>query len=94
MDPFEQRLSGRASVLYGNAGDRSLHTLNCPSCRTQETYTNTCQNEKAASGGADEPRPRKLRSNQLHAFDGPQAMCKNPRAAKRFDISGKTSHFS
>jgi hypothetical protein len=73
-------------------------TLNCPSCRTQDTYElNWLVRTKKAQlpRGADERDRAKFAKAQSYMLllDN-QTMCKNLRCRKRFDISGvKTMAF-
>lgn len=67
-------------------------TLNCPFCKTQDTYElNYVLRTKKAQlpRGADERDRAKFAKAQsyLLLLDN-QAMCKNQRCRKRFDISG------
>ena len=72
--------------------------LNCPSCRTQDEYElNWIVRTKKdrLPGGADERDWAKFAKAQSYMvlLDN-QAMCKNLRCRKRFDISGvKTMAF-
>ncbi|MDP9169237.1 MAG: hypothetical protein ABJC09_03895 [Terriglobia bacterium] len=67
-------------------------TLNCPSCRTQETYDLKYivrTKKDRLPGGADErDRAKFAKSQSYMLLMDTQAMCKNPRCRKRFDISG------
>jgi len=72
--------------------------LNCPSCRTQDTYElNWVVRTKKdrLPGGADErDRAKFAKAQSYMVLLDNQAMCKNMRCRKRFDISGiKTMSF-
>jgi hypothetical protein len=72
--------------------------LNCPSCRTQDTYElNWIVRTKKdrLPGGADErDRAKFAKAQSYMVLLDNQAMCKNLRCRKRFDISGvKTMAF-
>ena len=73
-------------------------TLNCPSCRTQDDYElNWIVRTKKdrLPGGADErDRAKFAKAQSYMVLLDNQAMCKNLRCRKRFDISGvKTMAF-
>lgn len=67
-------------------------TLNCPSCRTQDTYDLqwVVRTKKAVlPRGADErDRAKFAKAQSYMVLLDTQAMCKNLRCRKRFDISG------
>jgi hypothetical protein len=72
--------------------------LNCPGCRTQDTYDLTWIVQKKKDrlpGGADErDRAKFAKAQSYMVLADNQAVCKNPRCRKRFDISGvKTMAF-
>ena len=66
--------------------------LNCPSCRTQDTYElNYIVRTKKdrLPGGADErDRAKFAKAQSYMLLLDTQTQCKNPRCRKRFDISG------
>ena len=73
-------------------------TLNCPACRTQDTYdlNRIVQKKKdRLPGGADErDRAKFAKAQSYMVLVDNQAVCKNVRCRKRFDISGvKTMAF-
>ena len=73
-------------------------TLNCPFCRTTETYQLRWLMRKKKDrlpGGADErDRARFAKAQSYMVLMDDKADCKNPRCRKRFDISGvKTTAF-
>jgi len=67
-------------------------TLNCPWCKTQETYDLKYllrTKKDRLPGGADErDRAKFAKAQSYMLLVDLQAMCKNPRCRKRFDISG------
>ena len=66
--------------------------LNCPYCRTVETYDllwSVRKKKDRLPGGADErDRAKFAKAQSYMLLVDTQAMCKNPRCRKRFDISG------
>ena len=72
--------------------------LNCPFCKTQDTYELRWMvrtKKDRLPGGADErDRAKFAKAQSYMVLVDNQAMCKNPRCRKRFDISGvKTMAF-
>jgi hypothetical protein len=72
--------------------------LNCPWCRTQDTYDVKYlvrTKKDRLPGGADErDRAKFAKAQSYMVLLDNQAMCKNLRCRKRFDISGiKTMSF-
>ncbi len=86
------------NAYYTESKAKKAVTLNCPSCRTQDSYElNWLVRTKKdrLPGGADERDRAKFAKAQSYMLllDN-QAMCKNMRCRKRFDISGvKTMAF-
>jgi hypothetical protein len=73
-------------------------TLNCPWCKTQDTYEVKWMvrtKKDRLPGGADErDRAKFAKAQSYMVLLDNQAMCKNMRCRKRFDISGiKTMSF-
>jgi hypothetical protein len=73
-------------------------TLNCPACCTQDTYDLNWIVQKKKDrlpGGADErDRAKFAKAQSYMVLVDNQAVCKNVRCRKRFDISGvKTMAF-
>ena len=73
-------------------------TLNCPFCRTADTYDLHWMLRKKKDrlpGGADErDRAKFAKAQSYMVLLDNQAVCKNVRCRKRFDISGvKTMAF-
>jgi hypothetical protein len=66
--------------------------LNCPSCRTQDTYDlQWVVRTKRASlprGADDRDRAKFAKAQSYMVLVDTQTMCKNMRCRKRFDISG------
>lgn len=69
--------------------------LNCPSCRTQDTYDLqwVVRTKKAAlpRGGDERDRAKFAKAQSYMVLVDTQTMCKNMRCRKRFDISGVKS---
>jgi hypothetical protein len=67
-------------------------TLNCPVCRTQDTYDLqwVVRTKKAVlpRGGDERDRAKFAKAQSYMVLMDTQAMCKNMRCRKRFDISG------
>ncbi len=67
-------------------------TLNCPSCRTQETYELNyivrTKKDRLPGGGDERDRAKFAKAQSYMLLMDTQTMCKNPRCRKRFDISG------
>ena len=66
--------------------------LNCPSCRTQETYDLNyilrTKKDRLPGGGDERDRAKFAKAQSYMLLVDLQTMCKNPRCRKRFDISG------
>ena len=79
-------------AYYTESQTKKPATLNCPSCRSQETYDLTWivrTKKDRLPGGADErDRAKFAKAQSYMVLVDNQAMCKNPRCRKRFDISG------
>ncbi len=79
-------------AYYSESQTKKAATLNCPSCRTQDTYElNWIVRTKKdrLPGGADErDRAKFAKAQSYMVLVDNQTMCKNPRCRKRFDISG------
>jgi hypothetical protein len=79
-------------AYYSESPAKKPATLNCPHCRTQENYElNYIVRTKKdrLPGGADErDRAKFAKAQSYMLLVDTQAMCKNPRCRKRFDISG------
>jgi hypothetical protein len=73
-------------------------TLNCPYCRTPETYELRWlvrkKKDRLPAGGDERDRARFQKSSSYMVLLDDKVMCKNMRCRKRFDISGvKTTAF-
>ena len=79
-------------AVYTETQAKKPATLNCPSCKTQETYDLAYivrTKKDRIPGGADErDRAKFAKAQSYMLLVDLQAMCKNPRCRKRFDISG------
>ena len=85
-------------AYYSEAPATKPVTLNCPWCRTQDTYDVKYlvrTKKDRLPGGADErDRAKFAKAQSYMVLLDNQAMCKNMRCRKRFDISGvKTMAF-
>lgn len=72
--------------------------LNCPSCRTQDTYDLNwvvrTKKDRLPPGGDERDRAKFAKAQSYMVLMDNQAVCRNPRCRKRFDISGvKTMAF-
>ena len=67
-------------------------TLNCPYCRTADTYDLRWvvrkKRERLPGGANERDRARFAKWQSYMVLVDDKAMCKNPRCRKRFDISG------
>jgi hypothetical protein len=79
-------------AYYTESQTKRSATLNCSYCRTQDTYDLSYimrTKKDRLPGGADERDRAKFAKAQSYLLlVDTQAMCKNPRCRKRFDISG------
>lgn len=79
-------------AYYSESQTKKSATLNCPFCRTQESYElNYLVRTKKdrLPGGADErDRAKFAKAQSYMLLVDTQTMCRNPRCRKRFDISG------
>ena len=85
-------------AYYSESQAKRPASLNCPSCRTQDTYElNYIVRTKKdrLPGGADERDRAKFQKAQSYmVLLDDKVACKNLRCRKRFDISGvKTMAF-
>ena len=72
--------------------------LNCPYCRTAETYDLRWvirkKKDRIPQGADERDRARFQKAQSYMVLMDDKAACKNPRCRKRFDISGiKTMAF-
>jgi hypothetical protein len=79
-------------AYYSETQTKKPATLNCPYCRTQETYELgwiVRTKKDRLPGGADErDRAKFAKAQSYMLLLDLQTMCKNMRCRKRFDISG------
>ena len=82
-------------AYYTESQAKKPATLNCPWCKTQDAYElNYIVRTKKdrLPGGADErDRAKFAKAQSYMLLVDTQAMCKNLRCRKRFDISGVNS---
>ena len=79
-------------AYYSESPAKKPATLNCPFCKTQDTYElNYLVRKKKDKlpGGADErDRAKFAKAQSYMLLVDTQMMCRNARCRKRFDISG------
>jgi hypothetical protein len=79
-------------AFYTESQTTKPATLNCPYCRTADSYDLRWvvrKKRERLPGGADErDRARFAKWQSYMVLVDDKAMCKNPRCRKRFDISG------
>ena len=79
-------------AYYSESPTTKPAVLNCPYCKSAETYELRWLVRKKKDrlpGGADErDRAKFAKAQSYMLLVDTQAMCKNPRCRKRFDISG------
>lgn len=85
-------------AYYSEAQAKKPATLNCPYCRTQDSYELNWMvrtKKDRLPGGADErDRAKFAKAQSYMVLLDNQTMCKNLRCRRRFDISGiKTMAF-
>jgi hypothetical protein len=85
-------------AYYSESQAKKSATLNCSYCRTQETYELNyivrTKKDRLPGGGDERDRAKFAKAQSYMLLVDTQAMCKNPRCRKRFDISGiKTISF-
>jgi hypothetical protein len=77
-------------AYYTESQTKKPAMLNCPWCRTQESYELAYiirTKKDRLPGGADErDRAKFAKAQSYMLLVDTQAMCKNPRCRKRFDI--------
>lgn len=79
-------------AYYSETQTKRTASLNCSFCRTQDEYELNYLLRKKKDrlpGGADErDRAKFAKAQSYMLLVDQQAICKNPRCRKRFDISG------
>jgi len=67
-------------------------TLNCPYCRTQDTYELKWilrkKKDRLPPGGDERDRAKFAKAQSYMVLMDDKVMCKNIRCRKRFDVSG------
>ena len=89
------------AIQYGAMDERAYYnetsttkpiTLNCPSCRTAESYDLRwlvrTKKDRLPPGGDERDRAKFLKWQSYMVLVDDKVMCKNMRCRKRFDISG------
>ena len=85
-------------AYYTESQDKKSVPLNCPWCRTQDSYELNWavrkKKDRLPGGGDERDRAKFAKAQSYMVLMDNQAMCKNMRCRKRFDISGiKTMAF-
>ena len=85
-------------AFYTEAQANKPATLNCPFCKTSETYELRWmvrkKKDRIPSGADERDRARFAKSQSYMVLLDDKVACKNLRCRKRFDISGvKTMAF-
>jgi hypothetical protein len=98
VDCHEQQIAVDERAYYQESRTTKAISLNCPACRTQDTYElqwTVHKKKDRLPGGADErDRAKFAKAQSYMVLMDNQAVCKNVRCRKRFDISGvKTMAF-
>ena len=78
--------------FYTEAETTKPVVLNCPHCRTQETYDLRWivrnKKERLPNGADERDRAKFAKAQSYIVLADNQAQCRNPRCRRRFDISG------
>jgi hypothetical protein len=98
VDPDGKPLEVDERDYYKESKTVKAIPLNCPSCRTQDTYELNwivrTKKERLPAGADERDRAKFAKAQSYMVLMDNQAMCKNLRCRKRFDISGvKTMAF-
>ena len=85
-------------AFYNESQTTKPATLNCPYCRTSDTYELRWlvrkKKDRLPSGGDERDRARFQKSVSYMVLLDDKVGCKNMRCRKRFDVSGiKTTAF-
>ena len=85
-------------AFYNESQTTKPITLNCPSCRTSDTYDLRWivrkKKDRMPPGGDERDRAKFAKSQSYMVLVDDKAECKNPRCRKRFEVSGvKTTAF-
>ncbi len=85
-------------AYYTESQTKKSATLNCSYCRTEDSYELSyllrTKKDRLPGGGDERDRAKFAKAQSYMLLVDTQAMCKNPRCRKRFDISGiKTVSF-
>jgi len=79
-------------AYYSESQTKKAATLNCPFCRTQESYELNylvrTKKDKLPGGADERDRAKFAKAQSYMLLVDTQTMCRNPRCRKRFDISG------
>jgi hypothetical protein len=95
---FRRGIDVDERAYYTESQTTKPATLNCPFCRTAETYELRWlvrkKKDRLPPGGDERDRARFQKSSSYMVLLDDKVMCKNIRCRKRFDISGvKTTAF-
>ncbi len=85
-------------AFYNESQTTKAVTLNCPYCRSSESYELRWmvrrKKDRLPGGGDERDRARFLKSQSYMVLMDDKVSCKNIRCRKRFDVSGiKTMAF-
>lgn len=85
-------------AFYSESRARKPAQLNCPYCRTSDSYDLEWvvrkKKDRMPGGGDERDRAKFAKAQSYMVLVNNQANCKNMRCRKRFDISGlKTTAF-
>ncbi|MCC7235023.1 MAG: hypothetical protein IT163_06955 [Bryobacterales bacterium] len=85
-------------AFYSESRARKPAQLNCPYCRTSDSYDLEWvvrkKKDRMPGGGDERDRAKFAKAQSYMVLVDNQANCKNMRCRKRFDISGlKTTAF-
>ena len=79
-------------AYYTDSQTTKPATLNCPYCRTAETYelhwTVRKKKERLPPGGDERDRAKFAKAKSYMVRRDDMVACKNPRCRKRFEVAG------
>ena len=80
-------------AYYTESQTKKPATLNCPFCKTQDdgyelSYIVRMKKDRLPGGADERDRAKFAKAQSYMLLVDLQAMCKNPRCRRRFDISG------
>jgi len=80
-------------AFFTESQAKKTATLNCPWCKTQDpgyelNYLVRTKKDRLPGGADERDRAKFAKMQSYMLLVDTQAMCRNPRCRKRFDISG------